>query len=330
MEIKRNLSLGALVATMLLVFAATAKASAATEVIDRIVAVVNEDIILLSELQDRMKPYVQRIHQQGFDLEKERKMLFQVREDMLNRLVDEKLTDQEIKRKDIKVDDDQIDSTIENIKKANAFTDEDLRRFLEKENMTMEEYRDKIREQVLRTRLVNYEVKSRIVVTDEEIQNYYDSHPEIYGGKISYHLRNILMQTPTYATDSEKQALKDQLEQIRTRVAKGEPFGDLAKAFSQGPSAADGGDIGSFEKETLSPQIQAALNGLQPGQVTNVLDTDVGLQLFFIESIDHSQGKPLENVRAEIQHKLFSEIVDKKFVSWLEDLRSQSHIKIIN
>jgi peptidyl-prolyl cis-trans isomerase SurA len=108
-----------LIGVLMLFFTATATASAASEVLDRIVAVVNEDIILLSELKERMAPYAQRIRQQGFDLDKERQMLFKVREEMLNRLVDEKLTDQEIKRNDIQVDEAEIDSTIERIKAAN-------------------------------------------------------------------------------------------------------------------------------------------------------------------------------------------------------------------
>jgi peptidyl-prolyl cis-trans isomerase SurA len=315
---------------LVLVFTTSATASAASEVLDRIVAVVNEDIILLSELRERMEPYAQRIRQQGFDLDKERQMIFKVREEMLNRLVDEKLTDQEIKRNDIQVDDAEIDSTIERIKAANSFTDEDLRRFLEQDQMTMEQYREKIREQVLRTRLVNYQVKSKIVITEEEIRAYYDSHPEIYGGKLRYHLRNILMRVPDFSTDTEKQAIKEQMQQIQSQIDAGESFADLARTYSQSPAAAEGGDIGEFAKETLSPQIQEALDGLTPGQATAVLDTDQGFQLFYVESVNRTEGKPLENVREEIHQKLFAEVVDKKFLSWLEDLRSQSHIKIIN
>jgi peptidyl-prolyl cis-trans isomerase SurA len=314
----------------LLVFTATATASAASEVLDRIVAVVNEDIVLLSELQERLEPYAQRIRQQGFDLDKERQMLFNIREEMLNRLVDEKLTDQEIKRNDIQVDEAEIDSTIERIKAANSFTDEDLRRFLEQDQMTMEQYREKIREQVLRSRLVNYQVKSKIVITEEEIRAYYDSHPELYGGKIHYHLRNILMRVPDFATDAEKQAINEQMQQVRSRIDAGESFADLARSYSQSPAAAEGGDIGEFAKETLSPKIQAALDGLDPGQATAVLNTDQGVQLFFVEAINRSEGKPLDSVKEEIHQKLFDEVVDKKFLSWLEDLRSQSHIKIIN
>jgi peptidyl-prolyl cis-trans isomerase SurA len=314
--------------TALLIVSATT--SAATQVIDRIVAVVNEDIILLSELNNRMAPYAQRIRQQGFDHDKERAMLFKVREDMLSRLVDEKLTDQEIKRNDIQVDDAQIDRTIERIKAANYFTDEDLRRFLEQEKMTMEQYRNQIREQILRTRLVNYEVKSKIVITEEDIKAYYDSHPEIYGGKLQYHLRNILMRVPAYSTTTEKQAIRERIQDVRQRIDAGEAFGDLARSFSEGPSAANDGDIGEFEKSSLSPQIQDALEGLSPGQTTAVLDTDLGFQLFYVEAINRTDDKPLESVKEEIHQKLYKEDVDKKFLSWLEDLRSHSHIKIIN
>jgi len=328
--LKRNLSLGMLIGVWVLVFTATATASAASEVLDRIVAVVNEDIILLSELEERMGPYAQRIRQQGFDLDKERQMLFTVRDEMLNRLVDEKLTDQEIKRYDIQVDEAEIDSTIERIKAANTFTDEDLRRFLEQDQMTMEQYRETIKEQALRTRLVNYQVKSKIVITEEEIRDYYDNHPEIYGGTLNYHLRNILMRVPDFANDADKQAVSQQMQQIQSRFEAGESFADLARAYSQGPAAADGGDIGEFAKETLSPIIQAALDGLAPGQSTAVLDTDQGYQLFYVEAVNRTEGKPLDSVREEIHQKLFAEVVDKKFLSWLEDLRSQSHIKIIN
>jgi peptidyl-prolyl cis-trans isomerase SurA len=219
---------------------------------------------------------VQRIRQQGVDRQKERELLFKVREDILNRLVDEKLTDQEIKRNDIQVDDAQIDATIERIKAANYFTDEDLRRSLEQEGLTMESYRSQVKEQILRSQLVNYEVKSKIVVTEEDIKAYYDRHPEIYGGKLRYHLRNILLRVPQFAGTDEKQAVRERIENVRKRIESGESFADLARSLSEGPAAINGGDIGEFETDALSPQIQTALDGLTPGQSTTILDTDLG------------------------------------------------------
>ena len=327
---KRHLFLGMLIAVVILAPQAPATASATAEVVDRIVAVVNEEIILLSELQDRLEPFAQRIRQQGFDPGQERQMLFKVREEIINRLVDEKLTDQEIKRNDIQVSQSEVDNAIERIKAANHFTDEDLRQFLEQEQMTMQQYRETIKEQILRTRLVNYQVKSKIVITEAEIQAYYDRHPDIYGGKRRYHLRNILMRVPGFSTDAQRAAVLETMQQLSARAEAGESFADLARTYSQSPAAADGGDIGEFEEETLSPQIRAALEGLEPGGTTAVLDTDQGFQLLFLEAIRRTEGKPLDQVREEIHQSLFDEVVEKRFASWLEALRSQSHIKIVN
>ncbi len=315
---------------ILTVISIQATAMATAKVLDRIVAVVNEDIILLSELNARMAPYAERIRQQGYDEAKQREMLFKVREDILNRLVDEKLTDQEIKRNDIQVDEAQIDATIERIKAANYFTDEDLRHFLDQEQMTMQQYRDQIKEQILRTRLVNYQVKSKIVITDQDIQDYYDHHPELYGGKRHYHLRNILIRVPEYSSTDEKSVIRKRIEKLRERVENGESFADLARSHSEGPASSSGGDIGEFETSSLSPQIQSALDGLSAGQTTAVLDTDLGFQLFYVEAIRRDEGKSLESVKEEIHQTLFTESIDKKFLSWLETLRSQSHIKVIN
>jgi peptidyl-prolyl cis-trans isomerase SurA len=323
---KRKFYAGIVAGLLLLVFTGSATA----EVVDRIVAVVNQDIILLSDLRNRMEPYTQRIEQQNLDQDQQREMLFKVRKQMLDRLVNEKLTDQEIKRDNIQVDNAEIDRTIERIKAANSFTDEDLRGYLKQEHMSMQQYRDKVKEQILRARLVNYEVKSRIVVTEQDIEAYYKNHPAIYGGKTRYHLRNILMRVPNDATDAQKQAIRKQMQKLRSQIEDKASFADLARTYSQSPSAAEGGDIGEFEKDTLSPQIQAALKGLKAGQTSAVLDTDQGFQLFYLQAIERSNGKPLKSVRDEIHQKLFNQIVDKKFVSWLEDLRKKSHIKIIN
>lgn len=302
----------------------------AAKVLDRIVAVVNEDIILLSELNQRMKPYIQKIQQQGYDTDQERELTFKVREDMLNRLVDEKLTDQEIKRNDIQVDEAQLDAAIERIKTTNYFTDEDLQGYLKQENITMQEYRDQIKEQIMRSRLVNYQVKSKIVITEKDILDYYDDHPELYGGKKRFHLKNILLRVPELATTDEKQSVRKRIEGIRQRIANGESFSDLARSESEGPAAANGGDIGDFEVSSLSPQILDALEGLSPGDTTAVLDTDLGFQLFYLDAITRDEGKSFESVKDEIHQRLYQEEVDKKFLSWLEELRGRSHIKVIN
>ncbi len=298
-------------------------------VVDRIVAVVNDDIVLLSELNKMMAPYIERLKQQMFPLEKERKMLFKVREEMVNRLVDEKLADQEIKKFGITVSDKEINATIERIKEVNYYTDEDLRSFLKQQDMDLDQYKKSVRNRIQRSKLVNYTVKSKIVVTREDIKKYYDNHPKEYGGRDTYHLRNILVTKPMPATESEKAELKEKMASIILALKNGESFENLAREHSESSNAADGGDLGVFEINALSPLIKNAVTGLESGGFTPALDTDQGFQIFYVQDIIKVSGKALEKVQPEIQEKLYAKVVDEKYKTWIEDLRSRSHIKII-
>jgi len=299
------------------------------EVVDRIVAVVNDDIITLLELNRSFKPYAERIRALGYSTDKERKMLFKVREDMLNQLIDQKIKDQEIKRFNIEISEKDIDQTIERIKEANFYTDEDLRAALAKDGLSLEEYRERIKEQILRTRLVNIKVKSKIVITKEDIKSYYENHQDKYSGKKKYHLYNIIIKDPLFADEKEKLKIKARMDSILKELNEGKSFETMANNYSKSSLGAEGGDLGLFGLDELSPQLQNIIKEMKAGEFTSVLDTDHGFQIFFVKEIVQNSGKPLEDVSPEIEEILFNEIVEKKYQSWLEDLRKQSVIKII-
>ena len=299
------------------------------EIVDRIVAVVNDDIITLFELNRAIKPYEDKIHALGYSEEKERKMLFKVREGVLNQLIDKKIEDQQIKRSNIKISEEQIDQTIERIKEKNFFSDEDLRLALAKDGLTMETYRNKIKEEILRTRLISLEVKSKIVITEEDIAAYYEKHLDMYGGKQKYHLRNILIIIPTFADENEKLEIRAKIDEILNELNAGESFETMARDYSESSTAPEGGDLGLFELDSLSPQLQKTIKGMKSGEFTPVLETDQGYQIFFLQEILKTPGKSLEDVSPEIQRILFEENADKKYQEWIEGLRKQSAIKII-
>lgn len=299
------------------------------EIVDRIVAVVNDDIVTLFELNRSFKPYAERIRQSGFTSEKEQKMLYKVREDILNQLIDQKIEDQEIKLSNITISEKEIDETIERIKGSNFYTDEDLRAALAKEGITLEKFRQRLKEQMLRTKLVRIKVKSKIVITNKDIKSYYENNRDKYGGMKKYYLRNIIMKVPLLADEKEKLEIQTRMDSVLEKLMAGESFETLAMTYSESSMAAKGGDLGWFELDNLSPQLQNAIKGMTAGEYTPVLDTDQGYQIFFVEDVVTTPGKPLEEVSPEIERILFNEIVDKKFQSWIEDLRRQSHIKII-
>ena len=300
-----------------------------TEVVDRVVAVVNDDIITLFDLNHLLKPYVSEIEKSNYPIETEQKMLYKVREDVINQLIEQKLTDQEIKRANITISEKDVDDRIEQIKAANFFTDEDMRAELAKNGLTMEEYRQQTKDQILRIKLINLEVKSKAVITTEDIKNYYDNHQDQYAGKEKYHLRNILMKIPFFSADKEKLEIKTKMNSILTRLNAGESFATLAMIYSESSSAADGGDLGWFELDSLSPQLQKIIKKMTAGEFTSVVDTDQGYQIFFVQDIKKTPGKSLEEVSSEIERTLYTDIINTKFQAWLEDLRKHSHIRII-
>ncbi len=297
-----------------------------TQVVDRVVAVVNNDIILLSDLEGKLGPFEEKIRSAGYAEEKEREMLFKARSELLDGLIDQKLTDQEVKKYGIEIGERQIDRTIERVKEANFYTDEELREGLKAQGMTLEEYRERIREQLLRTELVNREVKSKIVITEDEIQAYYEAHRDEYGADKQYHLRNIIMQVPEYATVREESAIEGKMASVLAELKRGRPFAEAAREYSE-MLADEGGDIGNFSPDDLAPEIRDPIRNLSPGEFTDVLKTDLGYQIFYLEEILESEGRSMAEVEEEIHEILYQEAVNNAFRAWLDELRKRSHIK---
>jgi peptidyl-prolyl cis-trans isomerase SurA len=300
------------------------------ELIDRIVAVVNNDIITLYDLNRAFKPYEENIKALRYPPEKERETLFQVRKDLLDQLIDGKLADQEIERAQITVSEGDIDSTIERLKETRSFTDEQLREGLSRQGMTMEEYRQEIKEQILRTKLVNREVKSKIVITSEDVKAYYDNHRDQYAGKKGYYLFNIFVRLSAGAGTSERENAMAEIRDVRARLNQGVPFEEMVNELKNSTSRVQGTDLGLYPLEELSEQLQGTVSKLKAGEYSETIDTEFGPQIVYVQKIQETTTKSFDEIEAEIEEILYNESVDNRYQDWLEDLRKRSWIKIIS
>lgn len=290
-------------------------AAAAAEVVDRIVAVVNDDIITLTELNEALAPFIRKIEAEGFTEEKKEKIIFNLKTDMLERMIDRKLTDQEVRRYNIQVSEIEVDRAIEQFKKAQSITQDDLLTALEQDGLTFEEYRERVKKELVRPKLINYAVKSKIIITDEEIKAFYDAHADDFQGTKKYHLRNIIH------TD------RAVMDRVLEKLNNGGSFSVLAMKYSLGKNAQEGGELGKFEMEVLSADIQAAVKGRAKGEHTPVISTDQGYQIFYIEDIVMDGKKPFEEASDQIFQLLYNQESEKKFTQWLEELKQKAHIK---
>jgi peptidyl-prolyl cis-trans isomerase SurA len=303
--------------------------AADTETVDRIVAIVNDDIIRLRELQSALAPVAEKIRQSGYAKAEVRSMINQKRKELLNLLINQTLADQVIESEGIDVSEQEVDAAIERVKSINYYTDEALRRSLRQSGMDMETYREEIRRQILQSKLVNRKVKSSIVITDEDIEEYYAAHPQKYKGQPKYHLRNIFMPCSEDADRETTQRVRQRMREALAELNQGASFSQVAMRYSEGSNAKEGGELGAFTLDELQKSIRPVIEGLNPGETSPVIRTGQGFQIFHLTEIVKPKDKPLEKVSGEIRKRLYDQAVDRKFQEWIERLRKDAHIKIL-
>lgn len=303
-------------------------APGAAEIVDRIVAVVNEDIITLSDLNTAFEPYQRRIEQTLSGAERD-KVIAEGRREILNQLVDGKLIEQQAKRSGITVKDDEVDQTINDILKRRNVSMAEFLKVLEREGETMESYRHDIRNQLLRQRLIRREVQSKIVVSDEEIGEYYRQHREDYEGKEAVRVRQIFIPIPRGSDDRAVKRLREEAEEVRRKIVAGEPFELFAAKYAPNQSlAAAGGDIGFIERGAVLPEVEEAAFRLKVDEVSGVIAVENG---FYILKVTDKRGaglKPIQEVRQEIVAKIEEKKMARRFDEWMAEVRKKAYIEI--
>ena len=305
-------------------------APAAAGVADRIVAVVNGEVITLSELHRAFAPYAAHIEANYKGPDKEA-FLKQNQAAFLQRMIDQILIEQEAKKPGVgiaAVKDEEVMGMVKDMLAKNRLTMQDYLKKLAEEGKTLESAKQEIRGQMLRMRLLRREVQSRILVKDEEIGEYYDKHREDYEGREAVHIRQIFLPVPEGADSGARDRVRAEANQLRERILKGERFEVMAARYSRGPAAAEGGDIGFVERGVMMPEVEKAAFSLPVGEVSEVLETEAGFLLLVVVDKKGAGLKPLPVVRDEIKAKIEDEKVNKKYDEWMAELRKKSFIDI--
>lgn len=308
-----------------------APGAGAAEIVDRIVAVVNDEIIVLQDVNSLLTSLQEQIETAGLSEQEKQSILSERRDSLIKELVNRKLVAQaarEYELYDLTVSESEIDASVALIKEQNGFTDEQFEKALEKEGLTLEQLRAQLEESSLSNKLENIEVRSKIVITKEDVTRYYNEHADQYAGKTTYHLRNIFIDAPALGT-AGKEATTAKIDNIMAEFSAGTPFEELARRYSDSAYAGEGGELGDFELSDLSENLRAAIAPLSPGEVTQALETGDGYQILYVQDIHKESNTPLESVYSDIETELFKERYQEKWQIWVDALRENAHIKII-
>ncbi len=325
-----RLSAGIVVfAALTLVVPPQSRAQSKGVVIEEIVARVNNDAITLSDVQKADQALHEEIAHdcQGCPQEKMEEIYKDKQKDLLRDLIDQALLVERAKDLGISVETDVIKRLDEIRKQNNLGSMEELEKAVESQGLGWEDFKTQIRNTLLTQEVIRREVGSHINIPTDAVKKYYDEHQKDFNRPEQVVLSEIFLSTEGKSPE-EMSSVEKKAEDLRNRVTKGEDFNEIAKYFSEGSTAKDGGELGTFEHGQLSKQLEDIVFKLDKGQMTDVIQTKTGFEVLRVEAHYEAGLQPLEKVENEIMNRIYAQKMQPTMREYLGQLREQSYVMV--
>ncbi|MCK5798350.1 MAG: peptidylprolyl isomerase, partial [Deltaproteobacteria bacterium] len=301
---------------------------AEAKIIERIVAVVNKDIVLLSDLQERVAPMLSRLGQLPPEQRKPR--LAELEKQILGQMVDQKLIEAQARKLKITVRDRDLELAIKDVMRKNKLTREKLEEALRREGKSILAYKAQIlRPQLLRLKVLNLQVRPRVSVGEEEVKALYDKNLRALGVETKVRARHIFVAIPAKATKAQIASVRGKAMKILEAIKKGTDFATLAKKMSNDSvTRASGGDLGYFGKGTLPPSVEDVVFGMKKGEVRGPLRTERGFHVMKLIDRQESSARAYKEVRRRLKGQVFGKKMETATKAWLKEVRKRSYVDI--
>jgi peptidyl-prolyl cis-trans isomerase SurA len=319
--LSRIFKTGFLLFSLLFLFHQTALA----KVVEQLIVVIDGEPYTLSNLGSYAKNKMGREFPSG-DLKK----INDSDREVLEQFITEKLLEAEVRESGIKVSDQDVTRYIDEIKKQNRLSDDDLKTALSREGQTLESYRAAVKSELEKSEILNRQVRNKVNITNEDVERYYKLNANKFRSEDRVRLRHILLALSQTASPEEVQAVTEKATDLYQRIVAGADFAELAREYSAGAGQAAGGDIGWVTRGTLIGGIeQVAFEKLSVGQVSAPFRTSMGVHIVKLEARETGTVLPLSTVAPRIKEELQSKALEDRFVKWLKtDLRRKHRVDV--
>jgi peptidyl-prolyl cis-trans isomerase SurA len=302
------------------------KAAAPAVVVDRVAAVVDGEVLTLSEVEERAGADLRRADElSGKERDEARGKALRRALDLL---VSERLLQKQAKSLGLEVTNAQVDAALEDIKTRNHFDDAQLDRALGEQGLDRAGFRAQIQRELETYQVMQAKVRSRGKVTDEDLRNYYQSHPQEFAGEQEVHVRHIFLPLREDASPAEEAKARAEGERILQRLRTGEDFAKVAKEVSKGPSAPDGGDIGWLRRGTVQKALEDAAFSLADGKFSGLVRAGPGLHVVKVEERRIGGARTFADAKEEIRNRLLEEQLGQTRQQVLDELRRSAVVEV--
>ena len=291
---------------------------AGADVVERVVATVNNDAIFLSDLRTRAVPFLPQVAEARTETERMAR-LKELYNELLNFLIDEKLIRQIARESGIRVTDADVDNAIENLRLQNNLTEEQFREALDQQGFTETQYRTDLKRQLLRLKVMNQRVRARVNITEEEVRARYEEKARETGNEIRFDLSHIVIPVEDGSTATEVASVREQADQIRGELT---PENFEAKAAELG-----GGELGWIAPEDLPQELGQSIGRLQAGEISSPIRGNTGFHIFYVR--DRQVGNDFPSFD-EMKQELYREMLDSAMLRqekvFLQEVRRKATI----
>lgn len=303
-------------------------APAQPKVVNKVIATVDSDSILLSDYNKVSAPIIEAYTKENPDLAGSAK-LSELKKEILQQMIDEKLILREAKKRNIQVQKVKVDQGVRDIKSRfpseQAFDEE-----MKKQNMTLGAFRKKVEEQLIMMQVVDAEVRQKVnTPTDEQAKKYYDENKDKMVEPEMVRARHILIKVDPKADEKTRAKALQTIQDIKKKIDAAEDFAELAKKFSEDPgSAQKGGDLGPFPRGVMVKEFEDAAFTLNVGQVSGIVKTEYGYHIIRCDEKKVEQKKSFDEVKEYIKEFLFRKDMEEKYKNWIDGMRKKAKITI--
>jgi len=302
------------------IFLAAGVAQAAV-MLDKVIAIVNKEVVTWSDLYKTMEfeapPAVKALP------DKERQEYFKKNEARyVDSLVEMRLQIQEARQAKVGAGEDDVNKAVEGIRQKMNLSKEEFEATIKKEGFSMQDYRQKLKDQILISRIVDIEVRNKIVVSEADIREYLKYHPELSMENEGYHIAQIFIDSK-----NDQKAVEGKLRAIYGALNMGTPFSEVARKYSEDGSASKGGDLGFVKKDQLSKEFLDVLGRIRDGEVSPPFSSENGIHVVMLREtrLFRNSTEYREMVRQRVTDERFA----KAYKNWRRSLRDRAYIDIM-
>ena len=308
---RHSLGAMAMLLTVLCVAGFPAPGASAQPLADGIAVVVNSEIITVSDLRGEMVDETVRLKAR-YEGDELTARLVQKQYEVLNRMIERKLKLQEARSKKIEVSDEEVETAWEELRQNSTALP-----------AALPQSKDVLREELMVRRITDVEVRRGLIVSLEEVHAYYEEQQVASPRK--YRIRQILLLPKP---DESRESVRTRGEVLVSQLNEGESFEKLAELFSDGPESVMGGDLGFVKKDELLAPLGEALNKLNPGEFSPLVETEIGIHILRLEEIRKGTPPPFDKVKDVLGNQLYQKKRQQAYEEWMASLKNKAYVEI--